>query len=198
MRRQREDESGLGNLHDGLAEEARRPGSCTSPRAAGCSPRGSAQTLQLKVERCVLLKSVRVVLLENGECVQGEPAREREGQLVECRQARQQHWRHKGATEQEQRSVVGTVLVVIAAGEHGEPNEVLTLNYAPHRTFGVAPVTPAVHGARLGRSGGAGRTNRAPRLDTVSGRRRGAGAAGGWRPSGQAGQLLTDSPVGPR
>ena len=37
VRRQREDWSGLGNLHDGLAEEARSPGSCTSTRAVGCS-----------------------------------------------------------------------------------------------------------------------------------------------------------------
>ena len=52
--------------------------------------------------------------------------REREGQLVECRQARQQHWRHKAVTEQEQRGIVGVVLVivrrgVIAAGKSGEP-----------------------------------------------------------------------------
>ena len=65
MRRQREDESGLGNLHDGLAKQARSPDSCTSTRAVGCSLRGSAQILQLKVERRVLLKSnVVQVLLE--------------------------------------------------------------------------------------------------------------------------------------
>ena len=37
VRPQREDRSGLGNLHDGLAEEARTSGSCTSTRAVGCS-----------------------------------------------------------------------------------------------------------------------------------------------------------------
>ena len=42
MRRQREDESGFGNIHDGLAGEARSPSSCTSARAVGCS-----QTSQL-------------------------------------------------------------------------------------------------------------------------------------------------------
>ena len=51
--RQREDKSGPGNLHNGLAEEARSPGSCTSTRAVGCSLRGSTQILQLKVKRCV-------------------------------------------------------------------------------------------------------------------------------------------------
>ena len=44
MHRQREDGSGLGNLHDGLAEEACSPGSCASTRAVGCSLRGSAQS----------------------------------------------------------------------------------------------------------------------------------------------------------
>ena len=34
--RQREDESGLGSLHGGLAREARGPGSYTSTRAVGC------------------------------------------------------------------------------------------------------------------------------------------------------------------
>ena len=52
-REKREDKSGPGNLHNGLAEEARSPGSCTSTRAVGCSLRGSTQILQLKVKRCV-------------------------------------------------------------------------------------------------------------------------------------------------
>ena len=46
VRRQREDGSGLGNLHDGLAEKARSPGSCTSTRAVGCSLRASAEILR--------------------------------------------------------------------------------------------------------------------------------------------------------
>ena len=219
VRRQREDGSSLGNLHDGLTEAAPIPGSCTSTRAVGCSLRGSAQILYLLVERCVRLKSVRVVMLDYGENVQGDPPSERERQLVDCRQARQQHWRHKGVTEQKQRSVVGDVLViigrgVITAGEHGEPKEVLTLNFAPHRTFGVEWVTPAVHvpfaspfhsgargatstwwpgGRRTGISSHDARLGQsAPRLDTASGRGRGAGAAVG------AGELLTDRPVGPR
>ena len=115
MRRQREDGSGLGNLHDGLGEEARSPGSCTSTRAAGCSLRGSAQILRLTEKRCALLMSVRVVLLDYGENVRGE----REGQLVDCRQARQNHWRHKGVTKQKQRIVVGVVLVVDRAVGRG-------------------------------------------------------------------------------
>ena len=62
VRRQREDESGLENLHDGLAEEARSPGSCASSRAERLSPDPPTQ-----VERCVLLKSVTMVLLDCGE-----------------------------------------------------------------------------------------------------------------------------------
>ena len=65
VRRQREDGSGLGNLHDGLAAEESNAGSCTYTRAVGCSLRGSAQILQLK-ERCVILTSVREVLLDDG------------------------------------------------------------------------------------------------------------------------------------
>ena len=65
VRRQREDGSGLGNLHDGLAAEGSNASSCTYTRAVGCSLRGSAQILQLK-ERCVILKSVREVLLDHG------------------------------------------------------------------------------------------------------------------------------------
>ena len=67
MRRQREDGSGPGNLHDGLAEEARSPSSCTSTRAVGCGLRDCAQILQLKVEQSVLLNSFRAVLLDCGE-----------------------------------------------------------------------------------------------------------------------------------
>ena len=74
MRRQQEDGSGPGNHHDGLAEEARSPSSCTSTRAVGCRLRGPGQILQLKVERSVLLKSLRVVLLGYGENLQGEQA----------------------------------------------------------------------------------------------------------------------------
>ena len=100
------------------------------------------------MKRSVLLKSVRVVLLDYGENVQREKASEREGQLVERRQAGQQQWRHKGVTKRKQRIVVGVVLVVIGrgvtAGEDGEPSEVLLLNFAPHRTLGVASVTPVV------------------------------------------------------
>ena len=76
MRRQQEDESGLQN---GLAGEARSPGSCTSICAMGCSLRGSAQILKLKVERSVLLKSVEAALLGCGEKVQGEPANSSSG-----------------------------------------------------------------------------------------------------------------------
>ena len=95
------------------------------------------------------LKSDKVVLLDHGECVQGEPAREREGQLVSCRQAGQQHWRDKGVTDQEHGGTVSVVLVVvgrgvITIGEHGTPSDVLTPSFAPHRTFGVASVTPVV------------------------------------------------------
>ena len=146
---QREDESGLGSLHDCLAREARGPGSCTSTRAVGYGLRDSGQISQLKVERSVFLNSLRVVLLDYGENVQGEPAREREEQLVERRQAGQQHWRHDCVAEQQQRIVVGVVLVVIrrgviTAGEHGEPSAVLKLNFAPHRTPGVTSRSPAV------------------------------------------------------
>ena len=53
-------------IWDGFVEAEREEqgGSCTSTRAVGCSLRGSAQILQLKVERSVLLESVRVVLLD--------------------------------------------------------------------------------------------------------------------------------------
>ena len=49
--------------------------------------------------------------------------------------AKRQQWRNKRVTEQEQRGIVGVVLVivrrgVITAGEHGEPKKVLTLNLA--------------------------------------------------------------------
>ena len=98
---------------------------------------------------------------------------------------------------------------VITAGEHGEPSEFLKLNFAPHRTLRVTSVAPAVllpfaspfhsgarwaastcwpggrrtgissDDARLGRSGGAGRTSRGPRLDAANGKGRGAGAGVG-------------------
>ena len=67
-----------------------------SPGAVGCGLRDSGQILQLKVERSFLLKRLRVVLLD-GEDVEGEPAGERKGELVERRQAGRQHWRHDGA-----------------------------------------------------------------------------------------------------
>ena len=66
---------------------------------------------------------------------QGNPAGacEREEQLVSCRQVGQQQWRSKRVSEQEQRGIVGVVLVivrrgVITASKHGEPKKVLTLN----------------------------------------------------------------------
>ena len=104
-------------------------GFCTSIRAVGCSLRGSAQILQFKVKRCVLLQSDRVILLDYGEDVEGEAAREREEQLVSCRQAGQQQWSNKRVTEQEQRGIIGVVLVtvrrgVITAGKHGATSSV--------------------------------------------------------------------------
>ena len=68
VRRRRENGSGPGNLHhDGFAEEARSPSSCTSTRAVGCGMKNCAQILQLRVEQSVLLNSLRVVLLNCGE-----------------------------------------------------------------------------------------------------------------------------------
>ena len=56
-----------------------------------------------KVERSVPLNSVRVVLLDYGGNIHGEPASEREGQLFGSRQAGQQRWRHNGVTKHKQR-----------------------------------------------------------------------------------------------
>ena len=76
-------------------------------------PEDSGQVLQPKVDRSVHLKSLRVVLLVFGRNVQGEPASKREGELAKRRQAGQQHWRHDGVAEQQQRIVVGIVLIII-------------------------------------------------------------------------------------
>ena len=140
--------------------------------------------------------------LDFGESVQGEAASEREGQLVDCRQARQQ----QGVTKQKHRSVVGVVLVVIGrgviAGEHGEPSEVLTLNFPPHRMFGVASVTPAVlvafappfHSGARGTTSTCRPGGRRNGISSHGAARaapaalRGSRIGGGWRPSGREGR----------
>ena len=149
--------------------------------------------------------------------VQRERASEREGELVERRQPGQQNWRHDGVAERQQRIVVGVVLVVIrsgviTAGENGEPNEVLKLTFAPHRTLGVTSrspavlvtfATPSLSGARgatsASRPGGRrmgpeaaheARTERRrgphrPLAEAQRGQRQrpGSQSGGGWRPS---------------
>ena len=62
----------------------------------GCGLQSSGQLLQLKVDHGELLKGLMVVLLDCGEDVQGEPAGECKGELVERLQSGQQHWRHDG------------------------------------------------------------------------------------------------------
>ena len=83
--------SGLGNLHGGLAEEARSPGPCTSIRAVGCSLGGSAQTLQLKVERSVLLPRISV-LLRHRVCLNGKSFSNVSSSSRDLLSTR--HWRH--------------------------------------------------------------------------------------------------------
>ena len=68
-------EEGMRREHCGCA--VNRKGLCTSTRAVGCSLRGSAQILQLKVKRCGPLQCDRIILLSYGEDVEGEAARER-------------------------------------------------------------------------------------------------------------------------
>ena len=97
-------------VHSSGGPAAETQGSCTSTRAAGCSLKGSAQILQLEVDQCGLHKGDGTVL-DDGKDVQGEPARERNERLVSCRQARQQHWRNKGVTEQERHCIVSVVLM---------------------------------------------------------------------------------------
>ena len=125
-----EDGSGLNkDLHDGLAEEAR------NPRVMHIHPcwslEGSAQILHLKVDRCGRL------LLDDGKVVQGEPA----ASATSSSSVTDKPDSSTGATrawpKQEQRGLVSVVLVVVgrgvtAAGPHGEPNEDLTQNFAPH------------------------------------------------------------------
>ena len=61
-----------------------------------------------------------VVLLDYGEDVEGEPASEREGELVKRRQRGQKHWRHGGVTKQE-RVIVNVVLVIVRRGVDSNP-----------------------------------------------------------------------------
>ena len=70
VHRQRENGSGLGNLHDGLVEAARNPG---STRAVGCNLRGSARILQLKVESHVSECST-IVLTKIGDAGDDAPS----------------------------------------------------------------------------------------------------------------------------
>ena len=74
----------------------------------------------------------RVVLLGDGEDVQGEPALQGNHELAHVGEPGEQHRRDEGVGAQEQESVAGGVFVVIgrgvvAAGPHGVAGERSTL-----------------------------------------------------------------------
>ena len=97
-----------------------------------------------EVEQCVVVRGLRVVvLLDYGEDVEGNLAGERQGKLIKRRQVGQEMRRHDRVAEQKQRVIVRVVLVIVrrrvgAAGPRGTARGSLTLNPAPHRSFGVA------------------------------------------------------------
>ena len=102
-----------------------------------------------EVEQCVVVRGLRVVLLDYGEDVEGNLAGERQGKLIKRPQVGQEMRRHERVAEQKQRVIVRVVLVIVrrgvgAAGPHGTARGSLTLNPAPHRSFGVAPHAAAV------------------------------------------------------
>ena len=91
----------------------------------------------------------RLVLLCNGESVQGEPARQGHRELIQLREVREEGGRGEGVGKHEQEGVAGVVLIIIrsgvgAEGPHCKAAEILTLNLTPHRTFEVTSVSPAV------------------------------------------------------
>ena len=61
-------------------------------------------------QRCDLLQSNGVILLDHGEGVEGKPTSERQGELIKRRQVEQEMRRHDGVTEQ---VVVRVVLIVV-------------------------------------------------------------------------------------
>ena len=74
VRRQQEDEPGVRGLHDNLAEEGRSPGLAHVHWCCRLQPKRLSPDPPIQGETvCVLLKSDRVVLLDFGENVQGEP-----------------------------------------------------------------------------------------------------------------------------
>ena len=104
----------------------------------------SGQILQSKVEQ-----GLRIVLLDHGEDVEGKPAGERKGKHIKRRQVGQEMRRHDDVSEQKQRVVVRVVLVVVRRGvgatsPQGTARGSLTLNLAPHPSFGVASHPAAV------------------------------------------------------
>ena len=106
-------------------------------RVEGRGLRVSSQIHQPEVERCVIVGGLGAVLLDYGEDVEGEPAGEREGELVKRRQRGQKHWRYDGVTNQE-RVIVRVVLVIVRRGvgatnPHGTARESLTMNLAPQK-----------------------------------------------------------------
>ena len=110
------DGSGLKNRHDGLAEETRNPGLMYVHPCCMLQPGGLSLDLPTQGRSVWPPQRRRGGPAVDGEGVHGEPARERDEQLVSCGHARQQHWRNKGLSEQEHRGIVSFVLVVVGRG----------------------------------------------------------------------------------
>ena len=92
----------------------------------------------------------RVVLLSDGENVQGEPAAQYNLELVHVAEPGGQHRRDEGVRAQEQESVAGVVLVVvgravITAGPHSKGDEILKLNLPPLGALRVLRCAAASH-----------------------------------------------------
>ena len=87
---------------------------------------------RIVIQRVVVGK--RVILLGDGEDVQGEPALQANHKLIDVGESRQHHKRNEGVGAQER--VAGVVFLVIgrgvvAAGPPGKASESLTLNFEP-------------------------------------------------------------------
>ena len=210
VRRQREDESGLGSLHDGLAREA-------WSRLVNVHPYCGLRPERLRPEMS-----------------RGNP----QASARESSSSADKRDSSTGATMAWPNSNNASLSVLCSSSPDDESAQQahiakqaksLTLNLTPHRAFGVTSRSPAVlvtlatpglsgarettsaswlgsrrtrissRDARLRRSGSAGRTGRAPRLNAASGRGRGArGVVGGDRAVGRSrGAALDGQTSGP-